>query len=153
MVDVSIDNCTREEARNKVISLPRNKQFYVETLKDGRKIYVRTDGKKKSHEGSEEKENLDITIHYDGEKRGLNYIDDFFVDLIRKHEKNPSEIERILNAIKDSVELVPYSEIERKYPSLGEGLSGDNFAESYSYSDERLSTFSAKVLILSIWLK
>lgn len=126
MVDISIDNCSREEARSRIINLPRNRQFHVETLKDGRKIYVRTDGEKKSHEGAEEKENLDITIHYDGEKRGLNYIDDFFVDLIRKREKNPKEIDRILNAIKDSIELVSYSEIEQKYPNLGEGLPGES---------------------------
>ncbi len=38
------DNLTREEAGNKVINLPRNKEFVVDILSDGQKIYIRTDG-------------------------------------------------------------------------------------------------------------
>lgn len=117
MADVALDNCTREEARGKVVRLVRKRDFHVETLKDGRKVTIRTDGERSEH---------DFIVHVDGEKRELNHIDDFFVDLIKKQAINQEEVLKILVGMKQVAELMPYSEVETLFPELGRGLPGES---------------------------
>ena len=121
MEKLKIDGLKREEARNGVISLERNKEFLIYTLSDGINVYIRTDGKKKSKVNGKEITDIDITIHYDGEEKGLNYIDDVIIDLIQKREKiGEEDILTLIKSIKDSIELVPLEEIYKKYPRLKE---------------------------------
>ncbi len=117
MAEITLDNCSREEARSKVIRLVRKREFHVETLKDGRKITIRTDGEKSEH---------DFVVHVEGEKHELNYLDNFFVDMIKKQTVNQEEVLKILVAMKQCTELMPYSEIESLFPELGKGLPGES---------------------------
>jgi len=114
-----IDGLDREEARNKIIGLERNKEFLIQTLSDGRKVFIKTDGKKKSKVNGKEVSDIDITIHYDGEIAGLNYIDDVIIDLLHKqHMIGEEGILTLLKAIKDSIELISLENIYEKYPEL-----------------------------------
>lgn len=121
METLSIDNLEREKARNLVISLPRNEEFLAHTLKDGRRIFLKTEGKKRSRIGNKKIGGIDIIIRVDEEKRKLNYLSDIIIDLIKKEvivgNKN---ILIILQAIKDSIELTPLEKIMEKYPELKE---------------------------------
>jgi len=137
---IIFDNLGRKEARDKVIKLPRDRLFVVDSLSDGRKIYIRTDGAKTSRVNGEVISGIDITIHYEGEsRRKISYVNDVMVDMIKKHAvvdyvnyvfkdmiKKEEAIGKdgmltLLNAIKEFIELTPYDEIKRKYPDV------DNF--------------------------
>ncbi len=62
---------------------------------------------------------MDITIHYDGEVRKLGYVDDLLLDLALKEIKIGKDgIEIMINAVKDSIELIPFEEIYKKHPEL-----------------------------------
>lgn len=120
MENLNFDGLGREEARNLVIKLLRNEEFVVYTLKDDRNVTIRTNGRKTSRIGYEKngeyfedkKTGLDITIHYDGEVKSLNYIDDLIVDLIKKEVViGKNAILALIEAIKQSVELKPIKDI------------------------------------------
>lgn len=123
MEKIEIDGLGREEARNLIICLPRNKEFITDILKAGIKIFFRTDGEKQSVENGEKiKKVIDITVHFDNEpKRKFSYINDIFIDLIKKEQIiGENKIEIILKAIKDSIELMSIKKIFEKYPELKE---------------------------------
>lgn len=130
------DNLTREEARNLIIKLPRNKEFMVDVLSDGRKIYIQTDGAKTSRENDKIVSGIDITIHYDGESKKLSYVNDVIVDMIQKKAvvnyvndvfKDMIAKEQVigkdgmsvlLTALKEFIELTPYEVVREKYPEI-----------------------------------
>lgn len=119
-----IDGLSREEARNIVKKLPRNEEFLIQELSDGKQIYIRTDGEKTSLENGNKVNDIDITVHYVNEsKRKISYINDIIFPLIqieilfRNSGKNFSEV---IKAIKDSIELNSIQEIFEKYPQLKE---------------------------------
>ena len=123
MEKLSIDGLEREEARNKVIPLPRNQEFFVDSLSDGRKVFIRTDGTKQSLENGKKLDKIiDITIHYENEpKRKINYINDIFVSLIQIESTIGEDNMKILiKAIEDSINLVPLEKIKSKYPQIKE---------------------------------
>lgn len=121
MVDVKIEGLSRKDARDIIVALPRNKEFVVHVLKDGRRVFIRTDGKKESIENGKRITGIDITVHHDGETRGLNYIDDMLLDLAKKQViLSDEEMSILIEAIKDSIELVPIEEIYNKHSLLKE---------------------------------
>ncbi|MCD6477193.1 MAG: hypothetical protein J7K26_03500 [Candidatus Aenigmarchaeota archaeon] len=121
MEKVDIDGMKRKEARDKVAKLPRKKEFLIETLSDGRRVFIRTNGRKTSKVNGKIMKNLDFTVHYDNEKGRLNYVDDMLMDIFeKKHIIGEKGVEILVNAIKDSIELVPIKEIYKKYPKLKE---------------------------------
>lgn len=122
MKSIFINGLSREKAREVLIKLPRRQEFLIDTLSDGRKVFIRTDGIKMSREDGKEIDNLDITIHYEGEpKRKISYLDDVVVDLIKKEMViHKDGLVTLLNAIKDSIELMSLKEIFKKYPKLME---------------------------------
>ncbi len=127
--DVNIEGLNREEARNLLVKLPRYRQFTVHVLSDGRKVFIRTDGRKISKVNGKEIKDIDFTVHYDGEKRGLSYIYDVLLDIKEKEGVLGEEgVSILLNAIEDSIDLVPIDAIKKKYPKLKEfgnmGLKG-----------------------------
>lgn len=120
MLNIGVDRLSRAEARSKLIKLARNQEFEVHRLKDGRRVFIRTDGKKTSISDGEEAGQFDFTVHYDGETRRISYVDDILVDLIRKEALIGADIKYLLTGMKDSVELLPLNEIMGKYPKLSE---------------------------------
>lgn len=121
MVDIKIEGLNRKKARDIVFNLPRNQEFHVDTLKDGKKITLKTEGKKHSKIDGEDVGIHDFKVHYEGEQTKLNYIDNFLVDLLKKKLFITDEqIRKLIAAIKDSIELVPIEEIYKKYPELKE---------------------------------
>lgn len=121
-ITIHLEGKSREDARKIIIGLERNKLFFVDKLEDGRYIYIKTDGRKKSFvDGKEVKKKLDFTVHHDGETRNLNYVDDLLMDVMMKNlslgEKNTIIL---VQAIKDSIELIPIDEIYEKYPKLSQ---------------------------------
>jgi len=121
MEKLKIDGLGREEVRKLVMKLPRNKAYVTDVLKDGTKIYFTTDGEKESKEDGKVLEgHFDIKIHFEGEpKRKLSYINDIFIDLIENRRViGDVGLNIIINAIRDSIELVSIKEIYQKYPDL-----------------------------------
>jgi len=125
MVDIKIDGLTREEARELIWNLERNRRFIVEELKDGRKIYIATTGRKTSRvrierDGEEIKEKgHDILIEYDGQPTGIHYLD-IIEDLLIKREVNEEKTKIIIEAIEDYLKLKSWDEIVEKSPSIKE---------------------------------
>jgi hypothetical protein len=121
METLNLSRLSREKAREKIVTLPRNKGYILYVLSDGRRIFIRTDGTKKSRvDGKEVKEQIDITVHYDGEKSGLSYIDDVLVDITKKNVVIGEELTReLLKAVKDAIELHPIPEILQR-PQIAE---------------------------------
>ncbi len=116
MPNLNLFGLSREDARKKVISLPRNGGYIIHKLSDGRRVFIRTDGTKKSREDGKEVPNLiDITVHYDGEESGLSYIDDVLLDIMKKNVLIGDDSTReLLQAIKDAIELKPIPEIIKR---------------------------------------
>lgn len=121
MEKVDIDGMDRKDARDKVAKLARKEEFLIETLSDKRKVFIRTDGRKKSKVNGKEMKGLDFTVHYDNETGRLNYVDDMLMDIFEKrHVIGEDGTKMLIDAIKDSIELVPLNEIYKKYPKLKE---------------------------------
>ena len=121
MDKINLNGLPREEARKAIIKLPRNEKFWVDDLNDGRKVYIHTDGTKPSKENGKVIGNYDITIHYDGEEKPLNYIDDFIVDILRKREHIGEDNTSVLiEAIRESIQLIAPEEIMNRHPQLQE---------------------------------
>jgi hypothetical protein len=122
MEQLSVDNLLREDARQLIIKLPRNRTYLVHILKDGRRVFIRTDGGKPSYKDGQNIGNYNIRIFYEDSERqqkGLSYIEDVLVDMIRKRDYIGDEgIRTLLKAIKDSIELKPLHEIYANYPEL-----------------------------------
>lgn len=116
MEKLELDKLSREEARNKIKSLPRDKSFIVDVLSDGTRFFITTNGKKISLDDGKKVGGIDITVHYDNEpKRKISYINDVFVDLIKKESIiGEKKISIIINAIKESIELTPIKEIIKR---------------------------------------
>lgn len=116
---LKIDSMNREKARDTLWNLPRNQEFLIDTLSDGRKVYIRTDGTKISLVNGKVFRDKDITVHYEGETYGVNYVDDILVDLIKKEVVlSPKEFSVLILAIRESVELKSIRDIFKKYPVL-----------------------------------
>lgn len=120
MEKLELDNLKREEARNLIIKLPRNKEFLIDKLSNGKRVFIRTDGTKESKVDGKKITDIDITVHFDNEpKRKISYINDIFVPLIKKEGSvSEKDIKIILNAIKEVIELVPLKEVIKKYPQV-----------------------------------
>ena len=97
----------------------------VEQLSDKREIHISMDGTKISKENDEEHKGWDFKIHISSDDKPINYIDDFFVDIIRKREINPDIVEPLLNALKESIELVHIDEIYAKHAELASKAAPD----------------------------
>ena len=104
------------------MKLPRNTGFLVHELEDGRKIAITTDGRKQSYVDGKPIGRYNIRIWYQdkgGRWRGLSYIEDVLVDLMRKRDVIGDEgINVLIEAIKESIELVPVREIFQRHPEL-----------------------------------
>ena len=119
MAKLRLFGLSREIARKKVVSLPRNRGYILHTLSDGRRVFIRTDGTKKSREdGKKVPRIIDITVHYDGEKSGLSYIDDVLLDVMKKSVViGDRQTAELVEAVKDAIELKPISSI-LKQPAI-----------------------------------
>jgi len=116
MQRLNFEGKSREEARRIIINLPRNKEFLVWELSDGKKVWIKTDGRKKSIENGVEGGCYDFTIHYEGEERKVSYLDDIIVDLIKKEVVLRKEkILELIEGIKDAIELKPIEEIMERF--------------------------------------
>jgi hypothetical protein len=120
MEELKIDSLKREEARNLIVKLPRNKEFVIDKLSDGRRIFIRTDGVKESKVDEKLVKDIDITVHFDNEpKRKISYVNDILVPLIKKEgSMGENNIKIVVDAVKDVIELVPLKEVIRKYPEV-----------------------------------
>ena len=119
MDKINFNGLSRVDARKVIIELPRKDEFWVDQLMDGRKVYIYTNGEKTSKENGEEIGNYDITIHYDEEKKSLNYIDDLLVDILLKREHIGEDNTSILiEAMKESFELIAPEKIMNNHPEL-----------------------------------
>ena len=130
---LNLDGRGRDEARNIVMGLPRNDEFFVHNLSDGRVVMIRTDGTKEGREGDDVNrtevrfKNKDFTIHYTDERRSMNYTDDFLLDILVKAriiereslvEDNKSWLLELIDAMRNSVELIPVSTIIENHPAF-----------------------------------
>lgn len=121
MKKIDIIGKGREEARNIIIKLPREQEFLINTLKDGRKVFIRTDGEKTSKVNGRAVEDIDITVHYDNEKRKLIYIDDLLVDAIcKKWLLGKEKMLILVKALKKAIELKPLDKVYEEHPELRE---------------------------------
>lgn len=120
IIDIKLDGLSREQARESVIKLERKKEFVVDLIDDGRKVYIRTDGRKKSRVNGEKLDvKWDFTVHYDDEERGFNYVDDLLLDILLKRQVIGEDKTLILiEAIKQSIGLISIDEIYKKQPTL-----------------------------------
>ncbi|MHC1635534.1 MAG: hypothetical protein ACXQTS_02775 [Candidatus Methanospirareceae archaeon] len=113
---LNFEGKSREEARRLILNLPRDEDFLVWELKDGRRVWIRTDGRKKSIENGIEIGNYDFTIHYEGEERKVSYLDDIIVDLIKKEVVLGRErILELIEGIREAIELKPIGKILERF--------------------------------------
>ena len=135
MKTLNVDGRGREEARNLLMRLPRNKEFVAHSLSDGRVVMIRSDGTKEGRVGDDVKrdekriKNKDFTIHYTNEPRPLNYTDDFLIDILVKARiierergsvESKSWIVEMIDAMRNSVELIPVSTIMGNIPAFSQ---------------------------------
>lgn len=82
---------------------------HVDTIADGRKIYLKMTGKKSLY---------DFTVHAESEHRWVSYYHDYIMDIVEKRKVQPLIIPSLIEALEESVELRPIAEIYEKYSEL-----------------------------------
>lgn len=122
-MELHINGLSREKVREIILKLPRNQQYLIHVFKDGRRVFIRTDGKKDSFKNGKKIGKYNFRIFYEDENKqtkGVSYIEDVLVDLLRKRDFIGEDIKAVIEAIKESIELKPLNKIFEKYPKLKE---------------------------------